>query len=103
MSYDNFKKQISEKVYYVDKIMVIREILENKDEVNLFTRPRRFGKAMTHKYTPTFLNKKYCKKIYLQTTVIILREHKLSWQMTVCRQTQLLSWRKCYMKYKNEK
>ncbi len=33
--------------YYVDKTMFIKELLENRGKVNLFTRPRRFGKTLS--------------------------------------------------------
>ena len=32
--------------YYVDKTGLIKELLENRAMVNLFTRPRRFGKSL---------------------------------------------------------
>ena len=40
---DDFKKLIYENYYYVDKTLLTKELLDNKGEVNLFTRPRRFG------------------------------------------------------------
>ena len=43
---DNIEKIIKDGYYYVDKTMLIRELLELKGEVNLFTRPRRFGKTL---------------------------------------------------------
>ncbi len=43
---DNFEKLRSEDFYYVDKTGLIRELLHNWGEVNLFTRPRRFGKTL---------------------------------------------------------
>jgi len=43
---DNFKKMISQGYYYVDKTLLIKEIIDNKSEVNVFTRPRRFGKSL---------------------------------------------------------
>ena len=33
--------------YYVDKTLFIKEIIDKKGKVNLFTRPRRFGKTLT--------------------------------------------------------
>ena len=33
--------------YYVDKTLFIKELLDKKGKVNLFTRPRRFGKTLT--------------------------------------------------------
>ena len=43
---DDFKKVISKGYYYVDKTELIKELLDKKGEVNLFTRPRRFGKTL---------------------------------------------------------
>ena len=43
---DNFEKIRKDGYYYVDKTMLIKELLELKGEVNLFTRPRRFGKTL---------------------------------------------------------
>ena len=43
---DNFEKIIKERYCYVDKTMLIKELLDLKGEVNLFTRPRRFGKTL---------------------------------------------------------
>lgn len=43
---DDFKKLIMEHYYYVDKTNFIKELLDLKGEVNLFTRPRRFGKTL---------------------------------------------------------
>ncbi|MBB5265305.1 hypothetical protein HNP82_002448 [Catenibacillus scindens] len=43
---DGFEKIRSNNFYYVDKTMFIAELLQNWGEVNLFTRPRRFGKSL---------------------------------------------------------
>ena len=43
---ENFEKLHREDFYYVDKTGLIKELLENWGEVNLFTRPRRFGKSL---------------------------------------------------------
>lgn len=43
---DDFKKVIDGNYYYVDKTLFIKELLDMKGEVNLFTRPRRFGKTL---------------------------------------------------------
>ena len=43
---DNFEKLILEGYCYVDKTLFIKELLDLKGEVNLFTRPRRFGKTL---------------------------------------------------------
>ncbi len=43
---ENFEDIVSNGYYYVDKTMFIRELLDLKGKVNLFTRPRRFGKTL---------------------------------------------------------
>lgn len=43
---ENFKNIIESEYYYVDKTMFIKELLDLKEKVNLFTRPRRFGKTL---------------------------------------------------------
>ena len=43
---DGFEKLRTNDFYYADKTMFIKELLQNWGEVNLFTRPRRFGKSL---------------------------------------------------------
>ena len=43
---DDFEKLCKEGFYYIDKTGLIRDLLNNWGEVNLFTRPRRFGKTL---------------------------------------------------------
>ena len=43
---EDFEKMRTEGFYYVDKTGMITELLNNWSEVNLFTRPRRFGKSL---------------------------------------------------------
>ncbi|MDU4855839.1 MAG: AAA family ATPase, partial [Clostridioides difficile] len=43
---DNFEKLITRGYYFVDKTRLIKDLLDNKADVNLFTRPRRFGKTL---------------------------------------------------------
>lgn len=43
---ENFEEIRTEGFYYVDKTGLIRDLLENWGKVNLFTRPRRFGKSL---------------------------------------------------------
>ncbi len=43
---DDFEKLRKENGYYVDKTGLLSELLNNCSEVNLFTRPRRFGKTL---------------------------------------------------------
>lgn len=43
---ENFEEIRTEGFYYVDKTGLIKELLDNWGKVNLFTRPRRFGKSL---------------------------------------------------------
>ena len=43
---ENFGEFSTEDFYYVDKTPFIKELLQNWGKVNLFTRPRRFGKSL---------------------------------------------------------
>lgn len=52
----NYKK-ICEKYYYVDKTLLIKEILDDGIEISLFTRPRRFGKTLNMDMLRTFFEK----------------------------------------------
>ena len=52
---DNFEKLIQEDFYYIDKTDMIADLLKNWSEVNLFTRPRRFGKSLNMSMLKTFL------------------------------------------------
>lgn len=42
----DFAEMIQKDFYYVDKTPMIRELLDNRTKVTLFTRPRRFGKTL---------------------------------------------------------
>ena len=44
---ENFEDMIRKKYYYVDKTLMIKELLDKGGDVNVFTRPRRFGKTLS--------------------------------------------------------
>ena len=51
---ENYKEIISKSYYYVDKTLLIKELLDKGSKVNLFTRPRRFGKTLALSMIKTF-------------------------------------------------
>ena len=51
---DSFEKLRKEGFYYIDKTGLIRDLLNNWGEVNLFTRPRRFGKTLNMSMLKSF-------------------------------------------------
>ena len=59
---DDFRKIIEEDYYYLDKTKMIEDILLDKAEVTLFTRPRRFGKTLNMSMLNYFLNLKNRKE-----------------------------------------
>jgi len=64
---EDFERIISEDYYYVDKTMLIEELLINRAPVTLFTRPRRFGKTLNMsmiKYFFDVKNKEENKKLF---------------------------------------
>ena len=50
-------KIASDEYYYVDKTLLIKEFLDKKPKVSLFTRPRRFGKTLTMEMLRVFFEK----------------------------------------------
>ena len=54
---DNFENLIRNGYYFADKTLFIRELLDMKGEVNLFTRPRRFGKTLNMSMLRCFFEK----------------------------------------------
>ncbi|MCD8019772.1 MAG: ATP-binding protein [Clostridiales bacterium] len=53
---EDFEKLRSGEFYYVNKTGMIKELLENWGEVNLFTRPRRFGKSLNISMLKSFFD-----------------------------------------------
>ena len=51
---DSFEKIRKENFYYVDKTKLIEQLLQNWSKVNLFTRPRRFGKTLNMSMIKSF-------------------------------------------------
>ncbi len=61
---ENLEKLCSDDFYYIDKTGLIRELLNNWGEVNLFTRPRRFGKTLNMSMLEHFFSLNGDKRIF---------------------------------------
>ena len=59
IGYENFKDFTKEKMYYVDKTMLIKDVVEKGGKTTLFTRPRRFGKTLALSMLRTFFELEY--------------------------------------------
>lgn len=53
---ENFEELRTEDFYYIDKTGMITELLHNWGKVNLFTRPRRFGKSLNMSMLKSFFS-----------------------------------------------
>lgn len=53
-----YQEMIEEEYYYIDKTLLIRDLLVNKNKVTVFTRPRRFGKTLAQSMLKAFFEKK---------------------------------------------
>ena len=59
IGYEDYKRFIDENMYYIDKTLLVRDVVEKGGEVTLFTRPRRFGKTLALSMLRTFFEKEY--------------------------------------------
>ena len=50
-------KEICKSYYYIDKTLLIKELLDERAAISLFTRPRRFGKTLNMNMLKTFFEK----------------------------------------------
>ncbi len=61
---ENFEELRKEDFYYIDKSGLIAELLHNWGAVNLFTRPRRFGKTLNMSMLEQFFSLNGDKRIF---------------------------------------
>jgi len=70
---DNFEKLITRNYYYIDKTLLIKDLLDNKADVNLFTRPRRFGKTLNMSMLQYFFENSSKDNSYLFENLNIMK------------------------------
>ena len=61
---ENFEQLIKDNYYYIDKTKLISELIRNGGMVNLFTRPRRFGKTLNMSMLEYFFSTEGDKNIF---------------------------------------
>ncbi|MCH5137446.1 AAA family ATPase [Clostridiaceae bacterium UIB06] len=71
---DDFEKLITRGYYFVDKTLLIKDLLDNKADVNLFTRPRRFGKTLNISMLQYFFENSGKDNSYLFEGLNIMKE-----------------------------
>ena len=57
VGYEDIREIIDKDLYYVDKTLMIKELLDRGGKVSLFTRPRRFGKTLNLSMLRRFFEK----------------------------------------------
>ena len=62
---EDFKRLIDKDCYFVDKSLLIRDILDSGADVHLFTRPRRFGKTLNLSMIQYYFEKQKADNSYL--------------------------------------
>ena len=72
----DFEKIITNHCFYIDKTSFIREWWENKDDVTLITRPRRFGKTLNMSMLEQFFSVDYANRSDLFQGLSIWQEEK---------------------------
>ncbi len=72
----SFEKLITEHCFYIDKTDFIREWWENKDDVTLIARPRRFGKTLNMNMLERFFSIEYAGRGSVFEGLSIWREER---------------------------
>ena len=62
---EDFKTLIDNNYYFVDKTLFLKELIHNIGKVNLFTRPRRFGKSLNLSMIQYYFEKQKTDNSYL--------------------------------------
>lgn len=65
IGYEDFKEIIDKECYYVDKTLMIKELIDSRSKINLYTRPRRFGKTLNISMLQRFYEKTEESNAYL--------------------------------------
>ena len=104
---DDFRKIIEEDYYYLDKTKMIEDILLDKAEVTLFTRPRRFGKTLNMSMLNYFFNLKNKKenrglfeKLYISKSKYMDKQGEYPVIYLSFKDIKSLNWEDCYMETK---
>ena len=104
---DDFRKIIEEDYYYLDKTKMIEDILLDRAEVTLFTRPRRFGKTLNMSMLNYFFNLKNKKenrvlfeKLYISKSKYMDKQGEYPVIYLSFKDIKSLNWEDCYMETK---
>jgi hypothetical protein len=104
----DFKRIIEENYYYVDKTGLISSILKDGANVNLFTRPRRFGKTLNMSMIRYFFdfenreeNKRLFENLNISETEYASEQGKYPVIFVSFKNIEEDEWEDCYFEIKN--
>ena len=104
---EDFKKIIEEDCYYFDKTNYIEELLKDRTEIKLFTRPRRFGKTLNMTTLKYFFdvrnaeeNRKLFKDLYIKKSEYFKEQGQYPTIFITLKDTKKNNWEECYSKIK---
>ena len=104
---EDFKKIIEEDCYYFDKTNYIEELLKDRTEIKLFTRPRRFGKTLNMTTLKYFFdvrnaeeNRKLFKDLYIEKSEYFKEQGQYPTIFITLKDTKKNNWEECYSKIK---
>ena len=104
---EDFKKIIEEDCYYFDKTNYIEELLKDKTEIKLFTRPRRFGKTLNMTTLKYFFdvrnaeeNRKLFKDLYIEKSEYFKEQGQYPTIFITLKDTKKNNWEECFSKIK---
>lgn len=76
---EDFREIRTRDAYYIDKTRLIEQLIENWSKVNLFTRPRRFGKTLNMSMLKTFFeigtDKAFFDGLYITQNKVLCKQH----------------------------
>lgn len=74
---DDFEKLLTRGYYFIDKTWFIKELIDKKGDVNLFTRPRRFGKTLNLSMLQYFFENMYTEAGIKQDNAYLFEDKKI--------------------------
>ena len=104
---DDFKKIIKEDCYYFDKTNWIEELLKDRTQIKLFTRPRRFGKTLNMSTLKYFFdvknaeeNKKLFKDLYIEKSEYFKEQGQYPVIFISLKDLKKNTWEECFFEIK---
>ena len=104
---DDFRKIIKEDCYYFDKTNWIEELLKDRTQIKLFTRPRRFGKTLNMSTLKYFFdvknaeeNRKLFKDLYIEKSEYFKEQGQYPVIFISLTDLKKNTWEECFLEIK---